>query len=295
MIPLVHFDASQLSSTGPDTQDPLSAFGKRFLAEGDSWFTIGTLNLLASGNLLQEMAFTQRHVAVNCAAPGDKLVRMVEHVRDGRFLELLNGRTARFWDGILLSAGGNDLIGAIATPATANGAAVPLNKRLLRTAAEWGPAAGGVARYVSDGGWDTFSDYLKANFDQLIGFREAGPSAGQPIYMHTYAVPTPRPAGAGIGSAWLMPSLVAYGVPSADWPGVAALFIGRLATLLKAVAADSARFPNVHCFDTSVLPLVAAAEGATGESGDWVNEIHLTHAGCRKLARPWSVAIEATF
>lgn len=292
MIPLDHFDASQISPGGPDAPD-LSSYGKRFLAEGDSWFTIGSLHLLKSANLLQEMAFSQRNVAVNCAAPGDQLVRMVEHVRDPKFLELLRGRSARFWDGILLSAGGNDLIGAIATPPTAAGAPVPLERRLLRSAAEWGGLGEGAARYVSDTGWSTFADYLRANFDQLIAFREAGPSAGQPIFMHTYAVPTPRPAGAGIGGAWLMPSLLAYAVPAGEWRSVAALFIKRLAALLAAIAADSARYPNVHAFDTSSLPLVAAQEGASGESGDWINEIHLTHAGCRKLARPWSAAIEA--
>ena len=73
MIPLEHFDASQLGPNGPISD--LSSYGKRFLAEGDSWFTIGSLHLLASANLLQEMAFTQRNVAVNCAAPGDKLAR----------------------------------------------------------------------------------------------------------------------------------------------------------------------------------------------------------------------------
>ena len=61
MADLVLLTPAQLDS--PEAP-PLSEFAWRFLAEGDSWFSIGALNPFDSANLLQEMAFSQRCVAV---------------------------------------------------------------------------------------------------------------------------------------------------------------------------------------------------------------------------------------
>lgn len=267
---------------------PLSEFGWRFLAEGDSWFSMGSLNLFTTANVLQEMVFTQRCIAINCALPGDTLRRVVDTRRDPLFAALLNGARARPWDALLISAGGNDLIDALQS----RGADVPQSRRLLLRADEWGPPAQGAARYLSDAGWATFSDYLQANFEALLAQRDRGPSRGCPVFIHGYAVPTPRPAGAGPAGPWLLPAIEAYAIAEADRGAVAQLLIERLASLLSRLAADSARLPNLHFFDSTQVPLDRAEPGTSGQSGDWLNEIHLTHAGCRKIARPWSAAIE---
>ncbi len=273
----------------PDLAPNLGGFGMRFLAEGDSWFTVGALNPLKNANLLFEMRFAQTAVAINCATPGDTLQRMADTRRDPVFVDLLAGRRQRAWDGILLSCGGNDLIDALGVRA----AGVPLELRLLREAAEWGPAAEGAARYLSDAGWQTFCRYFRANLDEMVALRDAGISKGAPMFLHGYAVPTPRPAPAELGiGPWLLPSVQAYAIPEADYAGVAALLIGRLAALIAACAADAARYPNLHFLDTTRIALVAAAPGSSGANGDWVNEIHLTREGCRKLAVPWAAAIE---
>lgn len=267
---------------------PLSEFGKRFLAEGDSWFSLGALNPLTSANLLQEMDFTQRNVAINCALPGDTLRRMVDTRRDPQFVSLLAGARARPWDALLFSAGGNDLIGAL----QAHGDNVPPDKRLLLRQNEWGPAALGAARYLSDAGWVTFSAYLRANFETLLALRDRGPSRGKPVFIHGYAVPTPRPAGAGPAGPWLLPAIEAYAIPEADRGALAQLLIERLAALLQSLAADSTRLPNLRFFDSTRVPIERAQPGTRGESGDWINEIHLNRSGCRKVARPWSAEIE---
>jgi hypothetical protein len=273
--------------------DDWSHLRYRFLAEGDSWFSLGALNPLTSANLLQEMAFSERAGAVHCAYPGDTLRRMGALRDDPRFEQLVAGNISWRWDAILLSAGGNDLIDAAGSAPSA-----PLKLRLFHTAAEWGPVGDGVARFLSDDGWTTFSDYFRANLELLVKLRDrkAGEhgNRGRPICLHTYGYPTPRPSGAGLGQGpWLRPSLVRYGIPEADWPALARLLLDRLADLMLACAADAARFPAVHVFDTRALPIVPAAPGATGDSGDWLNEIHLNRGGCRKLARAWSQQIEA--
>ncbi|MBX3603678.1 MAG: hypothetical protein KF788_00325 [Piscinibacter sp.] len=285
--PLVLYSPWHLSSS--DTMPPLGEFGWRFLAEGDSWFSIGALNPAKNSNLLFEMEFERSACAVNCASPGDTLRRMSQINTDRNYVALLRGKTARLWDGLLLSCGGNDLIDALGV----HGAGIPQDKRLLLEAAEWGDAALGPRRYLSDAGWQTFRTYLAANLELMIGLRDSGPSRGAPIFLHGYSVPMPRPAGAGLGAGpWLLPAVQAYAIPEADYAGVARLLIERLAALLADCAADSARFPNLHFFDTTQIALDPALPGTEGESGDWINEIHLTWRGCAKLAVPWAAAIE---
>jgi hypothetical protein len=285
------FQPAQAFSSEPP---PFSDFGFRFLAEGDSWFSVGTLNPLKNSNLLFELVFERSACAVNCASPGDTLKRMSQIGTDPNFVELLCGKRAREWDAILLSCGGNDLIEAVQSPAVdAQGEPVPPELRLLLTEAEWGPPELGAQRYLSDAGWKTFCGYLQANFEHLVKLREKGPSKGKPLFIHGYAFPTPRPAGAGFGiGPWLLPSLQAYRLPPNDGIVVARELLTRLAALLAATAADTQRFPGIHFFDSTVVPVDAALPDATGVSGDWVNEIHLTKAGYRKTGRAWGPAIE---
>jgi hypothetical protein len=265
----------------------------RLLAEGDSWFSIGAFNPFKNANLLQNMAFSSFAVAAHCSYPGDTLRHIADFRNDPHFVQLLTGPVSWRWDAILLSAGGNDLIDAAQSKPEA-----PVHLRLLRKPSEWGPVSEGVGRYVSDDGWSTFEAYFRANLDLLIALRDSkhGPngSAGRPLCMHTYAYLTPRPAGAGAGyGPWLLPALVSYGVPEPDWPQLARHMVDRMADLLLACAADQVRFPALHVFDTRPIPINPASPGATGVSGDWSNEIHLTRAGCRKLALPWCTALEA--
>ncbi len=290
MVPIEIFQPEQVFSGDPPA---LEQFGWRFLAEGDSWFTIGTLNPLHNANLLFEMAFSQAACVVNCATPGDTLSHMSQMNSDPRFADLLAGPQARFWDAIIMSCGGNDVIDALQSPAVAGGEPVPADRRLLLTTAEWGPPELGVQRYLSDEGWRTFCAYMEANFQHVIALRESGPSAGRPIFVHGYAFPTPRPAGAGFGTGpWLLPALQAYGIPPQDGIVLARELLTRLAALLARMAADPVSFPGLHFFDSTAIPLDTALPDAAGASGDWVNEIHLTREGCRKIARPWAAEIE---
>jgi hypothetical protein len=211
------------SSPAPD----LSAYRWRLLAQGDSWFSNAAAKLKAHANLLQELVFKQSAMAVNCAGAGEALAHMVDLESAPDFVALLTRDDAPVWDGLLLSVGGNDLIAAAQTPGLgSDGQAVPLHLRLLRRQTEWGPPSAGVARYFSEPGWSTYADYLRTNIRHLLSLRDQGPSAGKPVFMHCYAVPMPRPAGAdalgdGLGSSgpWLYPTLRAYALPDGVPPG----------------------------------------------------------------------------
>lgn len=290
MNPLVVVSPAQvLNLSEPFDFNP---YAHRFLAEGDSWFSLGTLNLAKSSNLLHEMSFSAWSCAVNCANSGEGLSRLVERNRDRQFTTLLASKSAWPWDGLLLSGGGNDLLFALKSRPTGEG--LPNERRLLLTHPEWGDPLLGADRYISEPGWSRFAGYIRANLDDLIALRDSGPSAGRPIFMHTYAYMTPRFAPALPGTqAWIAPALHDFGIPQGDWTAVGHTLLGRLADLLLSCADDQRRYPNLHVFDTTQVPLMPASTLSTSESGDWMNETHLNWRGYEKLAQSWARGIEA--
>ncbi len=277
---------------------PLADFGRRLLAEGDSWFTISTLNLLQASNVLFKLEVSQSTAIVNCAYPGDTLQHMVQWYEDPYFDRLLRGRgDARCWEALLVSAGGNDLIDAARVPPLQpDGTPTPPELRLLLSSHEVAASARvGPERFVSDAGWGRLASYLLANFAELLRRHGQGPSRGRPIFLHTYALPTVRPAGTvGAPRGWLYPALQRYGLTGVDAQAVSDVLFGRLRALLLSLDQDSGKpqaRPHVHVFDSAGLSEIEAAQPETeGSSGDWVNEIHLTPAGYGKLGRvfgPW--------
>lgn len=269
----------------------------RFLAHGDSWFSIGSVPLAPVGNVLTEMRFSKSAIAVNCARPGNTLSRMADYGREKWFERALLQPNGWDWHALFLSCGGNDLIDVCQVLAHApDGSRIPLAQRIFRTADEWGDPAIGPARYISDAGFATFADYFKANLQQLLAMRDAGASAGRPAFFHGYGVPTPRPAGVFPGSdlagPWLYKAVVAFGIPEADYMAVGHEIIRRFNALGAACAADAQRFPNLHFLDSMAIPLVPAALRAPGDSGDWINEIHLNRGGLQKFSPRYAALVE---
>jgi hypothetical protein len=301
------FDASDLLY-GPNPAD-LSGYGWRLLAEGDSWFTVSTPNVVIADNLLRNLEFTQTTAVVNCAYPGDTLRKIIELDKDKRFSFLVNHPTrGRRWSGLLISAGGNDLIDAVQVPPKdAGGTATPLAMRLLKTPAEVAAAADKASdprSYVSDAGWATFAHYFAKNFKKLVALRDkTNLNRGRPLMLHTYAVPTARPAGVVTSpNGWLYPALVAYGVPGFVQQGVTQLLFERFRALLMSFdgqSGDANATQQVHVYDSAKkVTLVNAAPGTTGPSGDWINEIHLTTDGYFKLGKlmgPWVESVLAKY
>lgn len=287
----------------PDLFQPphsaLSEYGRRLLAEGDSWFTIGSLTFERAPNLLGQLDFASSTAIVSCAYPGDTLQRMVDGVHDRWFDRLLRVRRyASYWDAILFSAGGNDLIDACQVPAhDATGQPIPPTRRLLLAPDESPPGA--PTRYLSEPGWALLAGYLRANLALIVQRRDQGPSAGRPLFLHTYALPTARPAGApGAPVGWLYPAMLGMGIPEADWPALTAELFGRLRTLLLETDAASGSphaLVDVHVFDSAGMASIEPAQaGARGSSGDWVNEIHLNTSGYTKVGRAFGAFIDAT-
>jgi hypothetical protein len=281
----------QLDGVGEMGPFPIDLFDRKYLAQGDSWFSIGSIPPGLTSNILDKLVLSNSAVAVNCAFPGAKLMRMTDTTSAVQFLRLLKGRLALRWDAILLSGGGNDLIDAAGA-----GPEQPAQLRLLATPQERGGGPLQPDDYISKLGWTTFADHVTAVFDRLVQARDRDKNRGVPLVFHTYSPLMPRPAPAGLGfGPWLAPSLVKFSVPQSDWFGVASVLIDRLAALMQSiVAAHTATDPNcaLHLVDTRTAGLQMAGAGTTGVSGDFQNEIHLTNGGYHKVGQVWRQTLD---
>jgi hypothetical protein len=287
------------TKVSPPADGDLSNAGRRLLAEGDSWFTLGTLSLREGTNLLLELEFEKSNAIVSWAYPGDTLQQMAKGINDRDFDAALWNRTSRrtdsFWEAIILSAGGNDLIAAAGVPAAKRGVVVPPDRRLFLTAQEAG-SADPLAR-ISQAGFKTLTDYLLINLKDVLARKERGQSSRSPLFLHTYALPAPRPVGAGSSPrGWLFPAMERYQIPEGDMPAVCTELFQRLRAFLLSL--DCMRnpgtgLPKVHVFDSAGVTIDPAVPGAPGKSGDWVNEIHLTAKGYRKLGPPFGQFIDS--
>lgn len=271
---------------------PFDSKDRHCLAQGDSWFSIGALPPTLTSRILDELRFEHSAVIVNCADPGAKLSRMIDNCMAPMFRRLLAGRLARKWHIIFFSGGGNDLIEAASSPPTTD-----LAHRLLRTLEERGPGAT-PAEHLSEPGWQTLVDHLGAVFNSLIDLRDSGINRSTPLVLHNYArvMPRPSPVGMGFGRSWLLPALQQYEVAPEMHLAVSNQLTERLAQLIdRLVAARQAQDPQcaLHVADTRHLADVTLANfDAAGESGDWINEIHLTRAGYKKCARIWDSIVD---
>lgn len=275
--------------TNSQNPAPLSSFNLQFLAQGDSWFSFGAIPPTATTNLFDGMSTsTVGACVVNCASPGARLSLMADTARAPDFMAFLNGKLSRRWAGLLLSGGGNDLIAAAQQP--------PVNApslRLLATQGEWtnGP---GAERYLSNAGWQTFSDHLAAVFGDLLAARDSGKNRNVPIVMHTYDVAVAHNSSGGLGfGPWLYPAMKAFHIPEKDWPAVSRALLGRLQTLIDHMAATTAD-GSVHVVHGQGT-LTPAHTGDTGPTPDWVNEIHPSKQGYRKLSGLWRPVLDAVF
>src|SRR3569832_238906 len=194
---------------------PIDFFERGCLAQGDSWFSIGAIPPTLTTNLLDELVLARSTYIVNCAAPGRELRLMSDTTTSFSLLRLLKGNLASRFHAILLSGGGNDLI---AWAQSTNG---DPKQRVFLFPAERPSGPLQPDQYISADGWDHFEFLLLDVFSSFIAARDAGVNQGVPVIFHTYDLPAPRPAPAGLNfGPWLAPAMTAFGIPQTDWNGV---------------------------------------------------------------------------
>lgn len=255
-----------------DTGVDLNAYALRLLAEGDSWFSLGSI---PPHNLLMELRFEKRAIVIDLAYPGDEVQKMFRRMWDygGEFANMLTMRSIWRWDAILLSGGGNDLI-----------AAFPHLLRADIDAARVDPTR--PQDLVDAAALALLDQYLVESYRGFVEYRDraGSPNAGVPMIAHTYDYPTPNDApalafGVRISGPWIYPLLNGR-IPRSAWQPLTDYLLDHVAQTLLSLPAQ---LPDFHVVDTRGT-LVRAALGAQGDSNDWENEIHPNAGGYRKLA-----------
>lgn len=249
-------------------------YAQLLLAEGDSWFAWGYLGLNTAPNLLNRLQFAKPTATLNYAYSGHTIGDMAGMAISAGFMQEMS---ARKFDAILLSGGGNDLFQAIKE---GNIIGKPGS----------GADPNDPASYVDAGDLAALKNYVTLNYLQILSWRQLPTSLNKttPVLLHTYDIPMPRPApalayGQPAAGPWLEPALIAAGAP----PALYFKIIERIARdLLDCIRALHDPAAGIHVVDTSAAPgtLAPAAAGSSGSNADWENEIHPNGAGYDKLA-----------
>lgn len=227
-------------------------FTQRVLADGDSWFSLGGW----TGNLLMPLDAPHRLI-VNCAAPGDELgdTHAIGNDEFARLLAPTDGVPA--WDAVLLSAGGNDLLGHCSRFIVPDAIAA-----------------------IDEAALDEVLDGIESN---LIRFMRLTQSAqpGVPVLCHTYDhPPVSRRWWPWNFGPWIAPVFKAADIPRGFWDGFAAMLVDELAVRLANIAHDSPRLTVVNT-------------RARLTARDWRNEIHPNVYGYSLLAIPLRAALDS--
>lgn len=245
-------------------------YDQLLLAEGDSWFAWAYLGFDVSPSILNALKFDRRTATLCHAYSGHTSGDMAAMAIGAGFMQELS---ARRFQAVLLSGGGNDLFDALA------------DGNILKQAAGADPAD--PASYIDTAQLDALKDYVTLNYRQILSWRELPTSMNRttPVLLHTYDYPMPRPAparafGKPAAGPWLLPALQRVGAPAALHFDIIREIAADMLDCIRAFDKPAA---GIYVVETGGT-LTPAAPGSTGNDADWVNEIHPNAAGYARLA-----------
>lgn len=252
-------------------------FKYRFLVEGDSWMDRSSL---AQASLPLALAKTfdddgESALFINLSRFGHTMRRISESLND-EFLQWINTPFGWKFDALLFSAGGNDFIDAARDPDPGLG--------ILRLVTDDAPAQDAADCFRPEAVATLVTEFLDPNFGKLYDTVRGSRHDDIPIFLNSYDIPTARNAPAVPGRrAWLFEAYTRNHTPPGLWEEVTERIFIDVEQAVEGWTRDRDRIFRVPTVGT----LASAAEGATGSSGDWLNEIHPNRAGWAKLARVW--------
>lgn len=251
--------------------DELSLHGAqpKILCEGDSWFSIPDLmHIPAQLDRLLD-------ASILCVAtPGDTLVDMSEGSQFSLLKFLMNDTVdGQRWDALLLSAGGNDVVG--------DGMQYFLKNDQS--------SSSDPADYVNEDALKERLNLLESRLNNIINMRDASSAnPNTPIIIHSYTYLTPRNAAHkilawGVAGPWIYPYMLRDGiVDCALQKEIVAYLLNRYFDLLMSI--EERAGSNFHVIDTRfALPRIECTLRCK-QSKFWADEIHPTSKGFAILA-----------
>lgn len=263
---------------------------KYILAEGDSWFHIGGLTGAGNArNLLDEITINdEQTLLLNMALSGDTVRRIAESFVSSDFRKMLK---EHHWDLLLLSAGGNDLIDALTEDL--NYVVDGITLSIIQSHAD----DGNFESYINEDHLNLLIEFLLGKYKELFEYVGTTENKEVPIIIHTYDYPTPRDAAAKIfgfkaKGPWLYEALkTKKNVPEKYWINISDYIFKRMAdALLTLTAPNKPDVANVYVVKT--YDTLLRANSVSGESYDWLNEIHPNAKGLAKIAKKINAEIE---
>lgn len=264
---------SYFTSYSDYIREPQEHFHKpRLLFEGDSWFSIPSIANIPVQ--LDSMA----DLSILCLAdPGDTL----EELTRGRQFELLkyiihDDKKGVKWDGICLSAGGNDVIGPEISDLL-----VPISAEAKK------PESCLDLRKV-----DAMLDRVQKMLERLIQMRNRSKAnSTTPIFIHTYSYLTPRWKAHKllawkVSGPWIVPYMEEKGIQEcALQQAIVKYLLDRFHNMLVKLA--SAKDSHLVVIDTREA--LRGVKCNDRDEGDpyWYDEIHPTSMGYSKLVREY--------
>jgi lysophospholipase L1-like esterase len=266
---------------------------KYILAEGDSWFHIGGLTGAGSArNLLDEITINDKQsLLLNMALSGDTVRRISDSFESSDFKKLLK---EHHWDLLLLSAGGNDLIDALTEDLkyVVDGKTLAIINSSVDN--------GMFESYINQDHLDLLTKFVLDKYRALFKYiRKTKKNKEVPIIIHTYDYPTPRDAPADMfvikKGPWLHTAFEIKNVPNKYRIKITDYIFKHIAeALLTLNAPNVPDLANVYVVKTYGT-LLRADTDETGNSYDWLNEIHPNAKGLEKLAKIMNAEIENLF
>lgn len=239
------------------------------IAEGDSWFSYPRSYLLAGANinllhhLRSALSGSDTANLLCLSRNGDEAAEMLAGRQKYRLAKVLE-RTQTHTDIIFFSGGGNDLVGRYDMD------------RLLR---EYQPGFT-ATDCIEQAAFERKLQRIELAFSELLELRNAyAPNAH--VVTHTYDIVQPSGVGAELlkfykTGPWIYPYLVAKGVPEDLHLAISRSMLEALAGRLQGLAMSDLARQKFLVVDTqgTLRP---------GHGSDWLNEIHPSSAGSKRL------------
>ena len=255
------------------TLDEAFAEGPRplnLLADGDSWFDYPLGGFLPGEHtdVLAQLGGmgSPPPMILSLAHWGDAATKELGLSRRQRMVQnLLNPSNGRF-DAILMSGGGDDIVGD----------PMPI---WLNHASDVGADP---AQAIANDRFNAILDTVRASYESLAILRTRH-APGVPTFIHDYDFAIPTGVGVCMQGPWLKPTLDYYGwTDQTVGAGIVHDMLSRFATVLR------------HFADTTPDVVLVRTQG-TLEPSQWANELHPTPEGFKLIAAKFQVALGKIF